>query len=45
MTTDTAIGRKMRVAPPTLPPNGRKGGAMLPWQQSPGTPSGDGAEE
>lgn len=34
----------MPVAPPTQPPNGRRGVARLPWQQSPVTPPGDAAE-
>lgn len=44
MTANTAIGQMMPVAPPTLLPNETRGGARLPWQQSPVTAAGGGAE-
>ena len=45
MTADTVIGQTMPVAPPSPPPTGWRGGAKLPWQWSPASVSGDGAEK
>lgn len=43
MTAGTVIGQTMHVAPSTQPPVGRRGEAMLPWQERPVTTTGDGA--
>lgn len=45
MTANTAIGQMMPVVPPILLPTEKRGGARLPWQQSPGTAAGGEAEK
>lgn len=44
MTANTATGQTMPVAPPTLLPNGMRGGARPPWQRGPVTTPGGEAE-